>query len=41
MSAAIENRSAPSFGLPAPSCAAPAAISTVTVPEAAGVIVAV
>ena len=40
-SATIENCTAAAFGLPALSCAAPAAMSTVTAPEAAGVIVAV
>ncbi len=40
-SATIENWSAAALGLPAPSSAAPAAMSTVKVPEASGVIVAV
>ena len=40
-SATIENCTAAALGLPAPSCAAPAAMSTVRAPEAAGVIVAV
>ena len=40
-SATIENWSAVALGLPALSCDAPAAMSTVTVPEAAGVIVTV
>ena len=38
-SATIEKWSAAALGLPALSCDAPAAMSTVTVPEAAGVIV--
>ena len=40
-SATIENWSAAALGVPALSCAAPAAMSTVTAPEASGVIVAV
>ena len=40
-SAVMENWAAAALGLPALSCAAPAAMSTVTVPEASGVIVTV
>ena len=40
-SATIENWSAAALGLPALSCDAPAAMSTVTVPAASGVIVTV
>ena len=39
-SATIENCTAAALGLPAPSCAAPTPMSTVTAPEAAGVIAA-
>ena len=41
VSAVMENWSATALGLPELSSAAPAAMSTVTVPEAAGVTVAV